>query len=34
MLFLERENLYFTDIYKKIYESKARENLLKEIELL
>ena len=32
--FLERETLYFTDIYKKKYEAPAQENLLKEIELL
>ncbi|MEP1487830.1 MAG: hypothetical protein ABJK28_05345 [Algibacter sp.] len=34
MHFLERETLYFTDIYQDKHESQARENLLKEIKLL
>ena len=32
--FLERENLYFTEHYKKQYEQQARENLSREIKLL
>jgi len=33
-LFLERETLYFTEIYQAKYEIQARENLKKELELL
>ncbi|WNH14137.1 hypothetical protein [Thalassobellus suaedae] len=32
--FLERKTLYFTEFYKNKFEQQARENLLKEIELL
>lgn len=32
--FLERETLYFTEIFQHKYEEKARNNLTKEIELL
>jgi len=32
--FLDRQTLYFTDYYQKRYESQARENLKREIELL
>ncbi len=32
--FLERKTLYFTQVYQTKFETKARENLIKEIELL
>ena len=32
--FLERKTLYFTEFYQNKFEQQARENLLKEIELL
>ncbi|WP_229719327.1 HD domain-containing protein [Winogradskyella schleiferi] len=32
--FLERETLYFTDAYQSEFENKARENIIREIELL
>ncbi|TBN02443.1 hypothetical protein EYD45_12100 [Hyunsoonleella flava] len=32
--FLERESLYFTEIFQNKYEEQARKNLVKEIELL
>ncbi len=32
--FLERETLYFTEIFQNKYEKQARKNLIKEIELL
>ena len=32
--FLKRDNLYFTKQYQDLYEKQARQNILKELELL
>lgn len=32
--FLEREEIYFSEVFKNLFEEKARKNLQKEIEIL